>query len=364
MIECGAWPIELFPGVDKRWLCVCMACGDFRRITYSNVVTNRQRPCKTCTDRETAERLRHSQAHVVAFFRALNIRIVGEYVNNRTPIDCVCLTCGESIRPTYGNARRKGVGACGGACKRKKIGDSNRGDAAAAVHLALANDLEPIAAYMRHDDPWPCRCVRTGVIVTPTLGSIKQQGHCCSVCGAMRQGDARRLAPEVAEARVRAAGLEPIGSYPGRVDVPWPCRCACGTEIRPGLRVSEIREGDTRACHNCTSTSYKLDDPGWVYLLTHPQARFVKWGKSTVLEKRLAVHRYQGFDDVCRIWALSTGRLANLLEQQITTWVRGQGAVTTIEQRLMRYKGYTETASLDEISVAAIINFTDDLLAP
>ncbi|WP_369394690.1 hypothetical protein AB5J72_49725 [Streptomyces sp. CG1] len=362
MISCGAWPISPYPGVDKGWLCVCMECGDFGKPSYYNVVRNQQGPCKPCATRRIAECLRHPQAYVVTVLKALGAKVIGTYENSRTPIDCICLTCGEKISPTYSNAIRPGVGLCNKTCKRRKIGDSNRGDATAAIALAVSHDLEPIADYTGADDPWPCKCTRSGQIVSPTYSNIKQMGHVCAPCGRERTVSARRLDPEVARAAMVAAGLTPDVSYPGRVDVPWPCTCRCGTKLSPGPRLSDIRGGQG-GCHNCSDTAFKLNDPGWVYLVAHPTLRYVKWGKSTKLDKRLTVHRYQGFVDLQRTWAFETGRQAAAVERRLGQWIRNQGAVTTIEQRHMRYKGYSETASLEEISLAGIVAFVDQLVS-
>ncbi|THA33720.1 hypothetical protein [Streptomyces sp. A1547] len=359
MIASGAWPIAPYTGVGKAWPSICMECGELCETpSYSNVVRRGQGPCKPCGTRRNAERLRHPQAYVVAVFKALGAQVIGTYENNRTPIDCICLTCNSKIRPTYSNALRPGIGLCNKDCKRLKIGNSNRGDAASAIALAVSHGLEPVADYTRADDPWPCKCTRTGEIVSPTYSNIKQMGHVCEPCGRQRTAAARRLDPNAARAVMGAAGLTPHGSYPGRVDVPWPCTCRCGTELSPGPRLSDIRSGQG-GCHNCSDTAFKLDDPGWVYLVVHPELGFVKWGKSTKLEKRLTHHRYQGFTDLQRTWPFETGREASAAERRLGQWIREQGALRTIDQQHMRYKGYTETASLEEISLVDLVITAD-----
>ncbi|MDT3399933.1 hypothetical protein RKE29_25430, partial [Streptomyces sp. B1866] len=65
-----------------------------------------------------------------------------------------------------------------------------------------------------------------------------------------RGGDQRRtppVTPAQAVAEMRAAGYEPIESYPGRATVSWSCRClTCGAARR--LKLSDARGG--RRCRH------------------------------------------------------------------------------------------------------------------
>lgn len=52
------------------------------------------------------------------------------------------------------------------------------------------------------------------------------------------------LTHEQAAARMRAAGLEPLGAYPGRLTERWPARCTtatCGRTVNKSLKV--VRDG-------------------------------------------------------------------------------------------------------------------------
>lgn len=53
-------------------------------------------------------------------------------------------------------------------------------------------------------------------------------------------------------ARMRAAGLQPIGPYPGRAELRWRCRCArCGHPAVPATWAS-VRKG-CDPCPSCAS---------------------------------------------------------------------------------------------------------------
>jgi hypothetical protein len=91
-----------------------------------------------------------------------------------------------------------------------------------------------------------------------------------------------------------------------------------------------------------------------VYLVVNPRIRFLKWGKTNDLETRLQEHARQSFTEVAGEWCFAKGADATRVEKATTLAVRATGATTTVPKVLMPYKGYTETASLDEISVKSV----------
>lgn len=363
MISHGWTPSVPYPGsVDAPWPGRCARCDKPGKPTLSNA--NRQGPCRPCGRAKLAELLRLPLAGVVRDLEAKGVIVVGEYSNNREPIECICLDCGALVYPTYSNAMRDGVGLCDKQCKRDRIGDSNRGDAEEAAAFARANDLIPRAPYTGADDPWELECAKCGNVGTKTTYSvIKRLGHVCEPCGRVRQANARRLSEAEAVKSMREAGLEPDVPYPGNVNLPWQCTCLkCGGEIHPGPRLNDVRNGGQGGCSNCSDTSFKSGEPAYVYLVVNRRARFLKWGKANNVDNRLKEHRRQGFDHGARRWPFAVGADATAVENAIKAAVRARGAKAQIDKALMRYGGHTETASLDDVSVADVIAIIETVI--
>ncbi|WP_194921618.1 hypothetical protein [Catenulispora rubra] len=251
---------------------------------------------------------------------------------------------------------REGVGACGGQCKRDKIGDANRGDADKAIQEALDNGLIPLAPFRGVDRGWLMECEFCGHIGDrTTLSGIRQRGHICDPCGRIRTTEGRRLGAEAAAKSMLEAGFDPGESiYPGRITAPWEVICLACTRTTV-LSLSSARARRSVGCDKCSDGGgVRPDEPGGLYLVVNPWAGFLKWGIAGDVDNRLVEHRRQRFDHDPHRWDFDTYRDARAVEKAVGAVVRATGATTRITQNLMRYKGYTETASLDEISLPKV----------
>ncbi|MYQ90224.1 hypothetical protein GTY20_02135 [Streptomyces sp. SID4946] len=363
MISYGMEPTEPYPGaVDSPWPGICLECKQPGSPTLSNA--KRQGVCKPCGQARAAEALRLPLSDVVRALEGRGVIVIGDYKNNREGIECICLRCGALIYPAYSNAMREGVGLCDRQCKRERIGDSNRADAEEAAEFARANDLIPLAPYTGADDPWPLECARCGHVGSKTTYSvIKQLGHVCAACGRVRTANARRLQAVSAVQSMLDAKLKPDVPYPGRVNDPWPCTCmVCKTKIRPGPRLNDVRNGGQGGCVTCSDTSFKQGEPAHIYLVVNYETRFLKWGKANDVANRLREHARQGFDHDVGRWPFALGAEATLVERAIKAEVRALGATTQVDKGLMRYKGHTETASLDEVTVTEVLTIIQCLI--
>lgn len=361
MVSYGMDPTEPYPGsVDDPWNGTCQTCQQPCRPSLTNA--KRQGPCKPCGVKKVQEALRLPLADVVRAMEAKGVIVVGDYESNRKQIECICIWCGALVHPTYSNAMREGVGLCDQQCKRDRIGDSNRRDGEAAARFALANSLIPVAPYTGADDPWPLECAichhrseRT------TYSVIKQLGHVCMRCGRVRQAASRRLSEVDAVQSMVDAKLHPDVPYPGNGTLNWPCTCMrCKTVLRPGPRLADIRRGQG-GCTQCADYCFKQNEPAHIYLVVNHAARFLKWGKANDVQNRLQEHARQGFDRSEGRWTFPVGAIATTVENATGDAVRALGATTQIAKKLMRYKGHTETASLDEISVSEVRAIIDGL---
>lgn len=122
-----------------------------------------------------------------------------------------------------------------------------------AVAEFLAAGLEPLEPFSKVADPWRARCTACGAEVRPRLDGIRAGRSGCRSC-ALKAAHARKYDVRAAAAvRVmRAAGLEPLGPYPGTT-TPWDCRCE-----RCGRTVSPTHDSVKQGGNGCVPCSYRL----------------------------------------------------------------------------------------------------------
>jgi recombinational DNA repair protein (RecF pathway) len=116
-------------------------------------------------------------------------------------------------------------------------------DADTAISIMRKAGVEPAEPYQNSAVPWRCRCrCRTcGREVTPRLTNVRAGHAACAYCAGLA------VDPDEAAAVMRAAGLEPVGPYPGSAR-PWLCRCTrCGRESKPRYATVSMGTG----CRYC-----------------------------------------------------------------------------------------------------------------
>ena len=65
-----------------------------------------------------------TQAIIVKTLKKGGLELLGKYVNNKTPLKCRCLKCGEIVYPKY-NTITQGTGGCK-PCGYKKLANRSR----------------------------------------------------------------------------------------------------------------------------------------------------------------------------------------------------------------------------------------------
>jgi len=183
--------------------------------------------------------------------------------------------------------------------------------------------------------------------VEPSLANIRRApsdgtpGRGCAFCAA------RRVDPEAAETLMRAAGLEPLGPYPGG-QIPWACRCLkCGTVVRP--QYANVRLG--RGCINCADFGFQASEPAWIYVLRHDEALAIKVGITNQPQHRVGKHHADHGWRAVRLWSVD-GTLAQRAELEIVRDWRRAGLPPAMPKGT---DGYTETVSMMSVEVDDLI---------
>jgi formylmethanofuran dehydrogenase subunit E len=197
---------------------------------------------KQMTKRKTQEQAR-------GMFASRGATMVGEYVNAKTPVKCVCDACGATVWPTHDHVQ-SGNGAC------KYCAGSAKKTEEEARAIAFDNGYTPDAdaPYPGNRTPWKGTCNTCGKSVSPRLNWIRKGGGGCKHCA----GNAR-YTEEEARAIAIAGGYTPDegASYPGMLK-PWKGTCnTCDKTIFP--RLSGI-QGGSRACKYCAGWAKKTEE--------------------------------------------------------------------------------------------------------
>ncbi|MFD6751539.1 hypothetical protein, partial [Streptomyces anthocyanicus] len=237
MRACGYEPLVPYPGrTNATWPSRCTTCGHEGRPTF-NAVRNAGQRCRVCRAKETqGKRSAANAPKADKVMRAAGLEPLEPYPGNSTPWRCRCTRCDRETTPTYSNVNN-GSSGCR-FCGYRSVSDDS---ASAEMRAAGFEPLEPYSG--RTTDPWLCRC-SCGNEVAMRLSSVRSGTTGCKKCP--RAGG--RTDPATAAAEARAAGYEPLDSYPGKTTDRWRCRCKCGTHVT--LTLNSIRGGRT-GCTTC-----------------------------------------------------------------------------------------------------------------
>lgn len=216
-----------YPGAHEPWLVRCHTAGHEVQVKLARVV--RDRGCPGC-----ARNKRLTDGEARALMRVAGFEPLGPYPGLHKPWPSRCHAAGHEVAPHLNNVRL-GSG-CWGCSPTRRVTVEIAMEAIVAVGFEA---FEPYPGGAKK--PWRVRCLKAGHEVSTTATKV-QQGYGCRECS-----PTRRYRDDEAVEIMRAAGIEPIGSYPG-ARTPWPSVChAAGHEVAP-LLVS-VRRG--AGCAKC-----------------------------------------------------------------------------------------------------------------
>ena len=111
-----------------------------------------------------------------AVMYAAGLKPLEEYTSNKLPWRCECLTCGQTVTPSY-NTIQRGKGGCVYCAGKVVDGDE-------AVAVMRAAGLEPLEEFTSSHAKWKCECLTCGEIVEPRYASVNQGNGGCIFCSA------------------------------------------------------------------------------------------------------------------------------------------------------------------------------------
>lgn len=90
--------LEKYKGCKEKLLCECLVCGYKWKRTADGILQNKS-GCPQCSNKRQSQILSDTTEDFINKMKLINpkIVVVGEYVNNATPIQCRCLDCGQTF---------------------------------------------------------------------------------------------------------------------------------------------------------------------------------------------------------------------------------------------------------------------------
>ncbi len=229
----------------RRVKCRCKKCGYEWNAYLSNLLRGTQ--CRRC-----AGLLRKTQEQFIEEVCQANNRleVIGEYVNDNTPVKCKCVFCGYVWDAHPRNILR---GSACPKCKGTRISTKVRRKTNEQFleQVRHANNrLEVIGEYVNDNTPVKCKCVFCGYTWDARPRNILR-GRACPKCKGERISASKRKTTEqfIEEMASVSPNIEVIGNY---IDCRTMIRCRCRTcgfewEQAPTNLLSKQRH----YCKNC-----------------------------------------------------------------------------------------------------------------
>jgi hypothetical protein len=400
MLNAGYRPLEPYKSVDTPWKSECVTC---RRVVQPNLgnVKSGHSSCAYCA----GTRVDVDEAIVLLSER--NLKPLEPFKGVMSPWKCVCLVCGDIVKPNL-NSLKRGQGGCIRcgyvAVGNKARGDENqaikimveagvkpltkfkssktpwksecltcgkivsptlgsikagqgacafcagmRTDPADAMDLMLSSNLQPLEPYISAKEPWKCRCLGCGEIVFPLYNSIQQGQGGCTKCGIIRTADALRVSQEDAIHFARAAGFEPAEPYVGSEEK-WKMKClTCLKFFFPTLH--NVRQGS--GCPSCAKNGFDPNEKGYLYFLVHPIWEMFQIGITNSPDKRLRQHKKLGWLPL-ELRGPMDGHLTQNWETAILRMLKAKGADLSNGKIAGKFDGYSEAWSKSTFEVSSI----------
>ncbi|WP_424536905.1 hypothetical protein ACOZ38_45035 [Sphaerisporangium viridialbum] len=166
MVNRGVWPISAFPNTSSKWLCVCMACGDFVKTSYNSVVHHGNGGCERCgrpdldPDQATRDML------------ARELQPLEPFPGTNEPWQCKCTVCDETVAPYHASVKWRGSGCK--YCARRAVNPQK------IKERMISQGYWPVSTFTHTHQPWLCVCMECGDFVTPRADTIlnARQGGC------------------------------------------------------------------------------------------------------------------------------------------------------------------------------------------
>jgi len=277
-----------------------------------------------------------SEEFVLELLNKVNLKMLGDYKNQATPIKVKCNECEDEINAWMTSLLRGRKPRC--SCSRpyetfnkKKIDK-----------FLSQKNLRPIEEYPgATSKPWRMLCLNCNNEIAPALANLKK-GQGCRYCNYASRSNYNK---NEIDKFLSQKNLRPIEEYPGATSKPWRMLCLnCGNKITPTLE--NLKKG--QGCRYCNVSTKKYDETiGRVYLIHHEKEKVLKIGITN--QSGLRLKQYNKDWKLIKYVELPMGKLAYKLEKEVLKQWRlhlGLSIALSSDTKILNIVsgGYTETA--------------------
>jgi len=195
-----------------------------------------------------------TQAIIVKTLKKGGLELLGKYVNNKTPLKCRCLKCGEIVYPKY-NTITQGTGGCK-PCGYKKLANRSRLPKAEIMRRLKDKNLELLSPkkITSVEQKINVKCLICGTKQLKTIHQLKINSG-CSKCGHKKGGEKNKTNENLALEVMQSSGFQPLEKFV-RSNSPWKCRCnKCGNISSPSLKTVKNNKTKCAYCAGLRITS-------------------------------------------------------------------------------------------------------------
>ena len=263
---------------------------------------------------------------------------------------CECMSCGTVAYP-YLCQVKLGIGCS--VCKNAnkiiphKISDQE------AINKFLAAGFKA-TEKIKHGkrNVWKTECLKCGVIVNKRLDGLnanKKCQNCYWVSKIMPKEEALQILSD--------ALLKPLEAYISGKEW-WKVECLrCKSVIK--VKASTIKQGS--GCTKCAKNGFSIDDPAYLYLITHEDfnSHKIGVGNSNNRHDRLKILGGKGWSKY-KVWHFETGREAIDIETFIFRTIRKD---LKLPIHLSNLNGASETVNADLITLIKLEDLINEAIS-
>ena len=298
-------------------------------------------------------------------------KLVGEYVNNRTPVACVH-TCGEHTLVHVGNLMGGRIKNPQRLCANPscRVFQPRKTEREAVADMKRLG-WTPVGKYTASNNAWEAvhdACGSThSPALTNLLGAVKKGKTGCATCGREEARANRQISKEIRETAFAKANIKVLSAYKN-AHTRLACEClTCGTTFKMAWSTFRDREYACVACNSRNGHYYK-NLPTNVYLLKNSKANAIKVGISKdgrATQKRITHLKQSGFTLV-KLWLCENGEDAYDVEQSVLKhWRDALGNPKDgylPKEHFVDGAGYTETVSMRKAGIGNTVKMIDELV--
>ena len=336
MLQAKFQPQEPYKGANALWKVKCLLCGKIVKVRYGNIkygFSGRKQCCSPVAviDKEAA----------LKQFEKCGFTVLELYTTSSKSMQVKCNKCKKVSKRSYQSLTRKGK-------KMRCVWCADlRKDSEEVVNFMLQYDLKPLEQYKGANEPWKCKCLRTGKTVSPSFSSIRRsKKHVCKFCGQ------NFVDPKEAIKFMISKGYKPQVPYTtGHAN--WESmHIPCGNIVSP--QYAQIQQG-FGGCRHCADWGFQYGKNSYLYLITNPSLNAHKVGIANVAKRtkgdRLRRMQNDGWV-VFKVWHFDEGKRVLNIEKKIFKILRDDMQIPQyLSKGEMKHEGETETVDADSITL-------------